>query len=525
MLPSVDVDRIAGAGLAGRLAAGVPLQQQIYSRLRQSIMSGAMTGGARLPSVRVLAAQLGVARNTVLAVYDQLLAEGCVEARAGSGHYVVDLSSQRARAAPEPYGRKPPLPRSRTPVRDFGFVHENFLTAMPMRPFRPNMPSIEADHMQAWVRCYGRVLREAGRSAGRAGFFGEGDAAGGRRLRQAIAEHVSLSRGVVCSPEQIVVTAGSQHAIDLLLRVVARPGHRAIMEDPCFLGTLAALRAADLVPVPVAADRDGLDVERAVAAARDARLAVICPSSQYPLGHVLSMQRRLALIQWARRSDAWIVEDDYDSEFRYSGRPIPSLQGLDGGVRVIYVGTFSKVLFPALRIGFIVAPEALVGPLVAARAISGRHGSPIDQEALTRFIADGHLGRHIRRMRRVYRERLEALRYNCARHLGGFLDLDAAISGLQVVGWLPRDVDDAAFSRLAGEAGIELPNLSRYCIEARRPPAVLLGFGAFTQAEAEAGLRTLAALAGRRGLRRARLRPPGSPGVVSNTNGKEGTAS
>lgn len=480
-----------------------------------------MVGGSRLPSVRVLAAQLGVARNTVLAVYDQLLAEGCVEARAGSGHYVVDLSSERARATPDAYGLQSPPARSRASVRDFGFVHENFLTAMPMRPFRPNMPSIEADHMQSWVRCYGRVLREAGRSAGRSGFFGEGDAAGGLRLRQAVAEHVSLSRGVVCSPEQIVVTAGSQHAIDLLLRVIARPGDHAIMEDPCFLGTLAALRASELVPVPVAADRDGLDVERAVEAAPDACLAVICPSSQYPLGHVLSMQRRLALIQWARRSGAWIIEDDYDSEFRYSGRPIPSLQGLDGGTRVIYVGTFSKVLFPALRIGFIVAPEALLEPLVAARAISGRHGSPIDQEALTRFIADGHLGRHIRRMRRVYRERLEALRHNCTRHLTGFLNLDTAISGLQVVGWLPPDIDDAAFSRLAGEAGIELPNLSRYCVQARRPPAVLLGFGAFTQTEAEAGLRTLAAVAGRRRLGRSRRDSAALAGTDSKNNGKE----
>lgn len=490
MASAPDIDKLLGS----RLAADAPLQKQIYGRLRQSIMSGTMSGGARLPSVRVLAAQLGIARNTVLAVYDQLLAEGCVEVRPGSGHYVADLAVAPARTT----SSRPPRAsgRSEAGVRDFGSVHANFLAAMPMRPFRPNMPAVEAGHMQSWIRCYSSVLREAGRTLKRAGFFGESDAVGERRLREAIAEHVALSRGVICSAEQIVVTSGSQHAVDLLLRVIAVPGDRAIVEDPCFLGTLAALRAAELVPVPIAVDRDGLDVERAASLGRDARVAVICPSSQYPLGHVLSMQRRLALIEWARRNDSWIIEDDYDSEFRYSGHPIPSLQGLDGGERVIYIGTFSKVLFPALRIGFIVAPEALVGPLAAARALSGRHGNGVDQEALARFILDGHLGRHIRRMRRLYRERLEALRHNCARHLGGFLELDATISGLQVVGWLPRGIDDETFSRKARAVGIELPDLSRYCIATQRPPGVLMGFGAFTEEEAESALCALATLVG-----------------------------
>src|SRR5690606_16249125 len=181
----------------------------------------------------------------------------------------------------------------------------------------------------------------------------------------------------------------------------------------------------------------------------------------YPLGHVMSMQRRLAMIQWAHRSGAWIIEDDYDSEYRYSGHPIPSLQGLDGGNRVLYIGTFSKVLFPALRIGFIVAPDQLVQPLKAARAVSGRHGSAIDQEVLARFILDGQLGRHIRRMRRIYRERLEALRAACREYLDGFLTLEPAVSGLQLVGWLPEGTDDHAFSRKAEAAGIVLPNLSR----------------------------------------------------------------
>lgn len=477
------------------LADGHPIYRQIYGRLRQAIMSGSMPGGCRLPSIRVLAAQLGVARNTVLSAYDQLLAEGCLEARAGSGHYVVDLSPERApRAHGLPRKATPATRRPSSAVHNFGFVHANFITAMPMRPFRPNMPSIEAEHMQSWTRCYGRVLREAGRTPGRAGFLGESDAAGESRLRHAIAEYVSLSRGVRCTADQIVVTAGSQHAVDLLLRVIAEPGDNVAIEDPSFLGSLAAFQAAGLRPIPVPVDNEGMDVSQVVARRDNVRLALICPSSQYPLGHVMAMQRRLALIEWAHRTGAWIIEDDYDSEYRYAGPPIPSLQGLDGGNRVIYIGTFSKVLFPALRIGFIVAPQELVEPLTAVRAVSGRHGSAIDQEALARFILDGHLGRHIRRMRRIYRERLEALRANCERYLKGFLELDSAVSGLQLIGWLPPGADDAEFSRQASEGGIELPNLSRYCVAMRRPPAVLLGFGAFSETEATAGIRALAGL-------------------------------
>src|SRR5690606_22850251 len=215
-------------------------------------------------------------------------------------------------------------------------------------------------------------------------------------------------------------------------------------------------------------DREGLDMGRVLSLAPGVRLALVCPSSQYPLGHVMSMQRRLAMIEWAERTGSWIIEDDYDSEYRYSGHPIPSLQGLDGGRRVIYIGTFSKVLFPALRIGFIVAPPELTAPLTNIRAVSGRHGNAIDQEALARFILEGHLGRHIRRMRRIYRERLEALREACHRHLGGFIELDAAVCGLQLVGWLPEDCDDSRFSGEAEAAGIVLPNLSRFCVNA--PP-------------------------------------------------------
>ena len=297
-----------------------------------------------------------------------------------------------------------------------------------------------------------------------------------------------------CSPEQVIITVGSLHAMDLLLRVIAPAGARAWIEDPCFLGTLAALQGAGLEPVPVPVDADGIDISEARRRAPDARLAVICPSKQFPLGSIMSLPRRLALIEWANRSGGWIIEDDYDSEYRYGSKPVPSLQSLDGGENVIYLGTFSKVLFPALRIGFIVAPPELVDPLVAIRAISGRHGNAIEQLVLARFIREGHLGRHIRRMRRIYRARMEALVHHAQQHLAGALRVETADAGLHTVAWLNSGVDDAAIYAAGQEQDLELSHLSRYCIETSHPPGLLLGFGAFSEEEIAKAVPKMAAI-------------------------------
>ncbi|SLN66726.1 MocR-like pyridoxine biosynthesis transcription factor PdxR [Oceanibacterium hippocampi] len=475
-----------------------PMYQQLYRRIREGIVAGEMRAGQRLPSIRVLAAQMGIARNTVLLAYEQLLAEGCVESRQGSGHFVADVvpTDQAVRVSEDNPER---TVSQRRVYRDFEFLHPQFRTAIPVRPFRANLPSLDPEHLKAWTRLHIKVLRDAGRTNTQARLMGETDAIGELRLRQAIADHISLSRGVRCSADQVIITAGAQHAMDILMRVLARPGDQAWIEDPCFLGSLAALQSAGVSLVPVPVDSEGLDVAEARRRAPDASLAIVCPSKQYPLGHVMSMQRRLAVIEWANQTGAWILEDDYDSEYRFVGKPIPSLQGLDGGNRVIYVGTFSKVLFPALRIGFIVPPPELVDPIVAVRAISGRHGSAIEQQVLARFITEGHLGRHIRRMRRLYRTRMEALLHHSKRELDGLLRVEAADSGLQTIGWLNEDVDDEVFYRAASNRGIELANLSRYCIESRRPPGVVMGFGAFSEEQIAHSVRETAALFGEDG--------------------------
>ena len=478
-----------------------PLHRELYLRIRDAIVGGEMPAGYRLPSTRVLSAQLGVARNTALLAYEQLDSEGYVQTRRGAGHYVAEFvpeAFERLTAT----RRQPEAGRSRVAphiANDFTFVPASFRRAIPAVPFRANLPALDVAQLQAWIRLYTRFLRHAGRSARQPGYFGETDAIGDALLRRAIAEYVSLARDVRCSPEQIVITAGAQHAMDLLLRVIGSPGEKAWVEDPCFPGALAALRGAGLEPVAVTVDRDGIDVERGRRLAPQARLAIVCPSKQFPLGHVMALHRRLALIEWAREHKSWVIEDDYDSEYRFSGKTIPSLQGLDGGEFVVYVGTFSKVLFPGLRLGFIVAPPALVDPIVAVRTLAGRHGNPLDQQVLAHFILDGHLGRHVRRMRKLYQTRMEALLFSARRWLDGAVTVEPAAAGLQTVGWLRPGLDDRAVSARAAQAGVEVGHLSRYCIDEPRPPGLVFGFGAFDEGEIDAAARVLARVLEREG--------------------------
>ncbi|MGE3348577.1 MAG: PLP-dependent aminotransferase family protein [Ramlibacter sp.] len=473
------------------LRQGNSKHSELYERIREGIVSGEMPATYRLPSTRFLSEQLGVARNTICFAYEQLQSEGYVESRRGSGHYVVNVTDAFQRLATGNTPAAPPQPGSGEIQEDFGFVPSTFRWAIPPVPFRANYPALDRTGMQAWIALYSKELRRAARSPSHPGYFGETDAAGHILLRRAIAEHISLSRGVRCSPEQVVVTAGSQHAMDLLMRVIGRPGGRAWIEDPCFPGALAVIRGAHLVPVSVPVDGEGINVAYGTSIAPGACLAIVC-TKQYPLGYMMSLQRRLALIEWAREHKSWIIEDDYDSEYRFLGKTIPSLQGLDGGNHVIYVGTFSKVLFPGLRIGFIVAPQRLIDPIIAVRAVAGRHGNPLDQQVLARFITEGHLGRHIHKMRKLYRARMDALLHSGKRWLGGAVELDRAEAGLQTIGHLSEEFDDRLVSQAAAARGIEVADLSRYCTVLKRSPSLVFGFGGFDEKEIEIGAQALA---------------------------------
>lgn len=472
-----------------------PLYRQLYLRLKESILTGSMTPGQRLASSRALASQLGMARNTVLQAYMQLEVEGYIVAERGSGHFVSrslpHASATPARPASEPEAAEG---NSMQVPQRFEFVPASLRRAIPARAFRINLPELRSFPIDAWMRLHDAVVREYRAGNGLNDLLGEADPQGDPGLRRAIADHVSIARGIRCRADTVIITAGAQHAMDMLLRTLTQPGDAIGLEDPCFPGALSVAQAAHCRVMPLLVDREGALVGEGpgeTGSGEGPRLLLVCPSKQFPLGVTMSLARRLALIDWARRHSAWIVEDDYDSEYRFDGKPIPSLQGLDGGHHVIYVGTFSKVLFPSLRLGFIVCPPGLVEPLVAARAISGRHGSVIEQQVLRRFIDDGHLARHVRRMRNLYRSRQEMLLEACSRHIGSQFEVERASSGLQTMAWLPPDLDDRRMAREAQALGVEVAPLTRFCLRHPRRPALVLGFGGFTEGEIDDAARRL----------------------------------
>jgi GntR family transcriptional regulator / MocR family aminotransferase len=473
-------------------ALHMPLHRQLYDGLRAAILAGRLAAGARLPATRVLAAELGVSRNTVLDAYAQLLAEGYVEGRAGSGTFVSralpdDLLHVRA-ARPEP----PAAPVGRnlsrrgamlaaTPVsiaRDIG---------MP-RAFRPGVPALDSFPFEIWARLMQRHWRHPS-----AELLSYGDPAGYGPLRAAIAEYLIAARGVRCTPEQVIVVAGSQQGLDLAARVLLDPGDKVWLEDPGYIGARGALTSAGAEIVPVPVDQEGLDVSAGIARCPTARLVYITPSHQFPLGVTMSLPRRLALLEWAQRAGAWVLEDDYDGEYRYTGRPLPALQGLDTENRSVYLGTLSKTLFPALRLGYLVAPIDLVDTFIAAKALADRHAPSVEQAVLADFITEGHFARHVRRTRVLYAARQAALVEAAKSQLAGLLEVGPAEAGMHLVGYLPEGVDDRAAARRAAAHQVDTPALSAFALTPGQHGGLLLGYAAVSQAEIYAGVRRLAA--------------------------------
>jgi GntR family transcriptional regulator/MocR family aminotransferase len=464
----------------------MPLTQELYDELRQSILGGQLLPGTRLPSTRALAEERGVSRNTVLNAYEQLLAEGYVEARVGSGTCVAralpeELLAVRAPTRGTGKSACPPLSRrgellASNPGRPL---------SAPRRPraFESGLPDAAAFPFRTWTRLMARQWRRPSYE-----LLSYGDPAGYRPLREAIAAYVRTARAVRCDAEQVFIVSGSQQALDLTARLLIDPGDVALIENPGYPGARVALSAAGARVVPLPVDDDGADIARA----KNARLVFVTPSHQYPLGVTLSLRRRLALIEWASQRGAWIVEDDYDSEFRYRRKPLPSLQGLDAAGRVIYLGTFSKTLFPSLRLGFVVLPPELVDPFRRARAVVDGHSPVSEQAVLAEFIAEGHFARHIRRMRVLYEERQRVLVEAAKRELGGLLDVRPLDGGMHLVGWLPAGADDVLVAERAAERGVHVVPLSRCAVGKSPRRGLLLGYAALTPPQIREGVRRLA---------------------------------
>lgn len=471
--------------------AGPPLYRQLSEWLRRAIVEGQLQPGQRLPSTRSLAGELGVSRLPVFSAYEQLMAEGYLEAVAGSGTRVAAAIASRVP------GRSR-LPRKRTdaaaqPSKERRIARRVAPMTGPTQTwlesqgaFRIGLPALEAFPHDTWARLLSRHARRAHRDT-----LAYGDPLGHLPLREAIADYLRTVRSVRVVASQVMITLGAQHGLQVGMHALLDPGDAAWMEDPGYPGAHQALAAVGARTVLVPVDAEGLDVAEGIRRGADARVVYTTPSHQFPLGVTMSAARRMQLLQWAACEGRWIVEDDYDGEYRFGGQPVAAMQGLDADRRVIYVGTFSKVMFPALRLGYVIVPEDLVPAFRAVRDALDTCPATLPQLAMTDFVREGHFARHIRRMRALYAMRREALVEAIALHLPGQVQVVGAEAGMQLTCLLPEGADDIALSRRAREVGVSIRPLSPCYRGATRRAGVILGYGGVDAAAIEDGVRRL----------------------------------
>jgi GntR family transcriptional regulator/MocR family aminotransferase len=464
-----------------------PSFQWLRNALRTEILNGRIEPGSKLPASREFARQYRLSRGTILAALDELQAEGYVEARRGSGTYVSRILPEHLlqtqpteQAASGVASRGPHLSAFATRVRPL-LLHvkpEN-------RAFRTNLPALELFPTTLWAQVSARRLR----AATARNLLGC-EAQGYFPLRQATASYLHTSRGVNCSVEQVVIVSGVQEGLDLAARLLLNAGDKVLVEDPGYQGAYTVFQAAGARIVSAHLDAEGAAPKESDF--RGCRLAYVTPGHQYPVGMTMSLQRRLQLLAWAKKYDTAIFEDDYDSEFRFSGRPLPAMQGLDHGGKVIFCGSFNKVMFPSLRLGYLVVPKNLVEVFVRTKAMTTRHQPLLDQAVLCDFIELGHLGRHLRRMRKIYEERFRVLLECAQQHLGEYLEIATIEAGLQTIGRLLIDVPAEVVARHADAEGIDVVPISRYCHAASTAEGLQIGFAAVEEKEIRAGVIKLA---------------------------------
>lgn len=450
-----------------------PLFLQIATRVRSAIAAGHVAPGARLPSARSLAAQLGVARGTVDAAYGLLAGEGAVVTHGSGGTRACGEAGARL----APIGHTPDMFAEPQPAEAIGPL-----------PFQMGLPALDVFPRKLWSA----LTVQAARSV-RATDLALTDSCGLATLRKEVAAYLGVARGIRCSAAQVLITGGFQGALSLVRSVLLRPGEPVWMEDPGYAMTRQALEAGGMRVVPIRIDRDGLRVSSGLAAAPKARLAVVTPTHQCPTGVALSLSRRIELLAWAGDVGAWILEDDYDSEFRYVGRPLPSLKSLDRGQRVLYAGTFSKVLFPSLRLGYLVVPPELAGAFARASRLLTMGQPGLEQHVVAAFMQKGHFARHIRRMRILYGERRRALAAALEAACGPRLQLEMAMGGMHLLARFPNEGDDTALVKRASSVGLAPSALSSLTLAHDHGQALLLGF---TNVAAEDAPALAARLAG-----------------------------
>ncbi|MEN2474503.1 PLP-dependent aminotransferase family protein [Burkholderia sp. GS2Y] len=478
--------------LAQRLVRGgeQPIYRQLHRLLQQAILSRELPAGTRVPSSRLLAAELGIARNTVTQVYEQLALEGYVNSATGRGTFVADSAPDEIVGAPPDAAAGPAVVLSsarRLSARGTRLVEGAGVSKRQGGAFMPGVPDVSRFPARVWTRLHNKYWRRL-----RPDLLTYAPGGGLALLREALADYLRTSRSVRCTPEQIVITTGIHQSIDLAVRLLTDPGDAIWTEDPCYWGVRSVLNVSGLTTRPIPVDEEGI-APSAADLAEPPKLMLVTPSHQYPLGMVMSLARRRMLLEYARQHGCWIIEDDYDSEFRYGSRPLASLQGLDTAGQVIYVGSFGKTLFPGLRVGYLVAPEPLAESFATASAELYREGQLLQQAVLAEFIAEGHFVSHIRKMRTLYGQRREVLLDAVARRYGDTLQALGSDAGLHLVTQLPAGVDDRAVAQAALERNIVVRPLSGYYADRERAaPGLLLGYACVPEDEIATAFATLA---------------------------------
>jgi GntR family transcriptional regulator/MocR family aminotransferase len=469
-------------------SAGTPLYRWFYEELRSAILERRIAPGARLPATRDLAREYKLARATVVAAFEQLKSEGYVEGKVGAGTYVSQvlpedlLQVARVGSAGSAGSRRV---RWSSYARRLGLFRAGEIRST--RAFRANLAALDAFPTTLWAQVAARRLRRASTQ-----LLAGGEALGYRPLRQAVAEYLNASRGVKCSTDQVLIISGVQEALERAAHLLLDPGDPVWVEEPGYPGAAIVFGAVGAKVRRVPVNAEGLDLEFGRHRWRHAKLVYVTPAHQFPLGVTMSLRRRLALLEWARRSRTLIFEDDYDSEYRYSGRPIPALQGLDRAGVVIFAGSFNEVLFPALRLGYLVVPPSMVDRFAAGQSVSMRHAPLLDQAVLCDFITEGHFARHIRRMRELYAERLTVLLESSRSRLAGLLEIPSVEAGLQTVGWLAPGIRASRAAEEAMKHDVEVIPLNRYFSRRSGRHGLLLGFAAVDARELRRGVEQLA---------------------------------
>ncbi|MCD9185893.1 MAG: PLP-dependent aminotransferase family protein [Pyrinomonadaceae bacterium] len=471
----------------------MPLYRQVYNSIRTSILQGELAAKTRLPPTRVLADQLGVSRITVVNAYEQLFAEGYLEGKIGAGTFVASKlpDDLLQTSKPKNIEKRQSSPLNLSPfgekllMGDLESTRVQFETKF--QPFQNGLTAIDEFPFGIWSRIAAKFYKNPPRS-----MLGYGDPQGFYKLREAVAAHLKSARGVNCTAEQVIITSGAQQALDLTARIFLSEKDTFLIEEPCYREAWNSFSATGAKDFSVAVDKEGFNLANAPRTDEKAKLVYVTPSHQYPLGHTMTLARRLELIEWARKQNAWIIEDDYNSEYRYAGRPLASLQGLDSAGRVIYIGTFSKTIFPALRIGCLVVPPDLVDVFTVARAFNDAHSSVVNQAILAEFISEGHFARHVRRMRRLYEERQEILVREVKNKLADFIEIEKSEAGMHLIGWLRHDLNEEKIAAEASKKNIKLSAVSSYY--SGKPPrkGFIFGYTAFDELQIKEAIAKLA---------------------------------